>query len=103
MIERQEIHCHACDSWVQFEIDLGLNGNHVLACPKCQHEHCRVVKDGHITGERWDQRNGLTHYVTNAHVTTSSSMNTYMAITTATASTQAYHLYDSWMQTITTS
>jgi hypothetical protein len=43
---------------VQFDIDLDLDGNHVLTCPNCGHEHCRVVKGGRITGIRWDRRNG---------------------------------------------
>ena len=59
-IERQEIHCHACDRYVQFNLDLGLDGNHVLKCPNCGHEHCRVVRNGRITRDRWDQRNGQT-------------------------------------------
>jgi hypothetical protein len=55
---RQELHCHACNRYVQFEIDVSLDGNHVLKCPNCQHEHCRVVRNGVITDTRWDRRNG---------------------------------------------
>lgn len=65
-IERQEIHCHACEKWVQFTIDLSMNGNHVLNCPNCGHEHCRVVKNGEITDIRWDQRNGPSYTIQNA-------------------------------------
>lgn len=57
-VERQELHCHNCDKHVQFNIDLSMNGNHVLKCPNCGHEHCRVVKDGIISDIRWDSRNG---------------------------------------------
>jgi len=57
---RQELHCHACNRYVQFTMDLAKDGNHVLECPNCGHEHCRVVKDGVITDIRWDQRNGPT-------------------------------------------
>ena len=57
--------CHACGQNMRFELDLDLNGNHVLDCPKCGHEHCRVVENGRVTGDRWDNRNGLaTYYVT---------------------------------------
>ena len=42
VIERQELQCHACGKYVQFDIDLSLNGNHVLNCPNCGHEHCFV-------------------------------------------------------------
>ena len=58
----QEIYCHNCRSYVTFKMDMGLNGNHVIICPKCKHEHCRVVKDGEITSDRWDSRNN-TFYV----------------------------------------
>jgi len=57
MIERQELFCHECQNYVQFDIDTGLNGNHVLRCPNCDHEHCRVVENGVITDHRWDSRN----------------------------------------------
>ena len=57
MIERQELFCHACNNYVQFNLDLEIDGNHVLKCPSCGHEHCRVVKNGQITAERWDSRN----------------------------------------------
>lgn len=57
MLKRQELHCHNCNNYVQFEVDIELNGNHVLKCPSCDHEHCRVVRDGEITDDRWDSRN----------------------------------------------
>lgn len=60
---RQELHCHECQQYVQFVVDLNLNGNHVLNCPNCGHEHCRVVKDGVITEDRWDSRNGGTYAI----------------------------------------
>jgi hypothetical protein len=56
-VQRQELSCHECGGYVQFDLDLKMNGKHVLKCPKCGHEHCRVVKDGVITSERWDTRN----------------------------------------------
>ena len=64
-VEMQEIHCHNCDRYVQFPLDLSLNGNHVLHCPNCNHEHCRVVRNGKISDVRWDQRNNnlQTYYV----------------------------------------
>lgn len=73
---RQEIHCHECGRWVQFVLDLSMNGNHVLNCPNCRHAHCRVVKDGRITDVRWDGRNGPTVPV---WTTTSSATQVYTA------------------------
>lgn len=54
---RSELWCHDCDNYVQYTYDDGLNGNHVIKCPKCGHEHCRVIKNGIITSDRWDSRN----------------------------------------------
>ena len=79
MIERQELHCHECDKYVQFNFDMSLNGNHVLKCPNCGHEHCRVVKNGIITSDRWDQRNGAAIYVSTTTIsfTSTSTYTTY--------------------------
>jgi hypothetical protein len=56
-IEITEIHCHECDGYIRFALDKGKNGEHVVVCPKCGHEHCRVIKDGVVTGDRWSSRN----------------------------------------------
>lgn len=71
---RQELWCHACEHYVQFVVDMRKDGNHVLNCPNCGHEHCRVVKDGRITDIRWDQRNGPTIQVPRLYCTASTSM-----------------------------
>lgn len=89
-MERQELYCHACGRYVQFPIDLSMNGRHVLRCPNCGHEHCRVVVDGRITDERWAQRNGygnLPVYQINTRVITSS---------TSSASDNNWRAYGSW-------
>lgn len=52
MIERQELYCHGCGNYVQFNLDLGIDGNHGLRCPVCGHIHYRVVENGRITGIR---------------------------------------------------
>ena len=75
-IEGQEIYCHACDGYVRFKLDMSLDGNHVLQCPNCGHEHCRVIKNGIITSDRWDSRNGATYKVPMAYVTYTSSAST---------------------------
>lgn len=99
-IRRQELHCHACDRYVQFDVDIELNGNHVLNCPNCGHEHCRVVRDGKITGDRWGQRNGPTLMVLTATATSSatSTYTTYSSVTTGNV-----FLYGSWINTTATS
>ena len=100
---RQELHCHACDQYVQFDIDLEQNGNHVIICPNCGHEHCRVIKDGIITEARWDQRNGgyanfnqqTAYYTTGAAFSSSSVYTTYIVNSGASTDSAAYS-YASW-------
>lgn len=92
MVERQELYCHNCDRYVQFNMDLSINGNHVLTCPNCGHEHCRVVQDGLITGDRWDSRNPVLVPVASATWTIASSYSTY----TNAASGNSF-LYSSWL------
>ena len=96
---RQELHCHACNQYVQFNIDMELDGNHVLNCPNCGHEHCRVVNNGVITDDRWDRRNS-TYNVTGSTMTFSSAstFTTYAGSTGGNA-----FLYQSWSNTITVS
>jgi phage terminase large subunit GpA-like protein len=93
--ERQELHCHACDQYVQFTMDMSLNGNHVLNCPNCGHEHCRVVRNGIITEDRWDSRNGPAIQV---YSVTSSAASTYTTFSTSTTSINPARvfLYASW-------
>lgn len=89
-IRRQELYCHECNRYVQFDMDLSLNGNHVLNCPNCGHEHCRVVENGEITGIRWEQRNGPTWTI--SLNSTASSISTFASSTTNDSFT-----YSAWM------
>jgi len=95
MTERQEIYCHACGKYVQFDIDTSLNGNHILNCPSCGHEHCRVVTDGVITDGRWDSRNnnwgvGATYSVSASTTSTSTVSITYSMAVTASSMTSSW-------------
>jgi DNA-directed RNA polymerase subunit RPC12/RpoP len=53
---RTDMHCHQCSKTFIAELDYAVNGNHIVECPHCGHEHCRVIKDGVICGERWSSR-----------------------------------------------
>lgn len=99
MVERQEIHCHECGKYVQFDIDVSLNGNHVLNCPNCDHEHCRVVENGRITDIRWDSRNGPTYQIGSA---TLSNVSIMMAAGTSSSTTTHYIVAQSWLNTMST-
>lgn len=54
---RTDLYCHNCDKNFIAELDFDIDGNHVIECPHCGHEHCRVIKNGVITGDRWEGRN----------------------------------------------
>jgi len=92
-IERQELHCHNCDGYVQFDIDIHLNGNHVITCPNCKHEHLRVVKNGVITDARWGSRNGNMQLYTATGTTY-----TFSSYTASSTGSSAY-LSSSWLDT----
>ena len=51
------MYCHNCDKNFIARIDYDVDGQHVVECPHCGHEHCRVIKNGSITDDRWDGRN----------------------------------------------
>lgn len=100
MIERQEIHCHECNRYVQFDIDMSLNGNHVLNCPNCGHEHCRVVRNGRITDIRWASWSP-TYTISSAITVTTSVWLT--AGSTSTTAAGRFLLAQSWLNTSSTS
>lgn len=100
-IERQELYCHNCGGYVQFNLDLSIDDNYVLYCPKCGHDHYRVVKNGKITDERWGQSSNQNQSSTNA--TTISTSITYTQTSTyAVNKSSSSYLYTSWMNTTTT-
>lgn len=53
---RTDMNCTNCSKNFVAELDLSLDGNHVIECPHCGHEHCRVVTKGKVTDDRWDSR-----------------------------------------------
>ena len=107
-IERQELHCHECNKYVQFNIDIEMDGNHVLKCPNCGHEHCRVVNKGVISDVRWDSRNGpppnnlpVIPVVYNSITYTTQS--TYTVYASSNPGTTNVYLYMSWQSATTSS
>lgn len=72
--------CHNCGNNMRIELNEELDGNHVIECPHCQHEHCRVVERGKVTRERWDSRNGwgggIVYYATVSTVSIATSNST---------------------------
>lgn len=71
---RTDMHCTNCSKNFVARLDFSLNGNHVVLCPWCLHEHCRVITDGEVTEARWESRNGVaTHNVPTSSVWKSDS------------------------------
>ena len=52
--------CHACGRTFVALIDFNLAGNHLIECP-CGHVHYRVVRNGAVTGDRFDSDQRETH------------------------------------------
>lgn len=112
---RQEILCHNCNKYIQFEVDLGLDGMHEFECPECGHKHFRVVKNGEITNDRYaldpshyKQRRG--YYISigalyDARVYGTSTYSTYYTCTggaTANSCTGRDFLRQRWYDTDST-
>lgn len=53
---RTQMDCHNCHKNFWASLDYSINGNHIIECAHCAHEHCRVIVNGKVTGERWDSR-----------------------------------------------
>jgi hypothetical protein len=51
-----EFFCQMCDHYTYARMNLSVNGNHIMNCPNCDHKHYRVVKDGVITSERFNEK-----------------------------------------------
>lgn len=56
-IERTDMYCTHCSRHFVAELDYGIDGDHVVECPHCGHEHCRTIKNGQITEARWSSKN----------------------------------------------
>ncbi len=54
---RTHLYCHQCTGNFLALLDYDVDGQHVVECPHCGHEHCRKIVKGLVTGDRWDGRN----------------------------------------------
>jgi len=53
---RTDMNCTECHKLFVARLNFDLDGAHVVECPHCRHEHCRVIKGGVVTDDRWDSR-----------------------------------------------
>ena len=44
----QEFYCGECQGYMRVKLNMGLNFEVFVVCPKCRHEHRRIIKDGQI-------------------------------------------------------
>ena len=94
MIERQELCCKVCKRYVQFDLDLSIDGNHVVVCPRCSNQHYRAVHEGQLVGDHfWNKHWGQTFYVPPSGVTQTRES----TFDSTTAGSPA--LYRAWMDT----
>ena len=84
MNEKHELYCHACEQYVQFDLDISRDGNYEIICPKCGHHHYRVVEDGVITDTRWGRDASQQQVLINWG-------NNYTTISTGTTTTYSYY------------
>ena len=56
-IVRTDMYCTECHKNFVAEIDFDIDGDHIIVCPYCAHEHCRKVENGKITEVRWNTKN----------------------------------------------
>lgn len=55
---RTVMDCHECSKQFVALLDYSIEGNHIVECPNCGHEHCRVIEKGKVTEDRWSSRHG---------------------------------------------
>lgn len=90
-MQRTDMQCTNCSKTFIAEMDYSLNGNHIIRCAWCGHQHCRTVQGGKVTDQRWAPSNSLPDIpVGSRHVWKSDVENI------ATASASAF-LRDRWL------
>lgn len=85
-----DMHCHACSKTFRAELDFSIQGNHVIECPHCGHEHYRTIVGGKITDDRWGHANDSSR-ATRARSVWKSS------VIQAKTSTAAAFMRDAWL------
>lgn len=55
---RTDLQCTECAKFFIALLDFRIDGNHIVECPHCGHEHCRVIEGGKVTDVRWSTRYG---------------------------------------------
>lgn len=56
MEDKQTLYCTNCGKMLEFKTKPEKNGNLIIVCDGCGHQHCRYVQNGIVTRDRWDSR-----------------------------------------------
>ena len=51
MRELVEFHCNDCDGYFRVNLNLAVEGDFLVVCPKCGREHPRSIKAGKVVGD----------------------------------------------------
>lgn len=54
---RTDFACTNCPKMFIAELDMAIDGDHIIVCPFCSHKHFRQIKEGVVTDARWVQKN----------------------------------------------
>lgn len=88
---RSEIGCHECSKQFVAELDITVDGDYIIECPHCAHEHYRSVRKGKVTEGRWgSQRHQNAKRLGPRSVWKSS-------VIKAQTSTVAWHIRERWL------
>lgn len=100
MNESQELHCHNCNRYVQFPLDLSMDGQYVLNCPNCNHQHYRVVNKGVISEVRWGTDPSQMQSTPPGWITILNATSTTASVDTSSSSASQI-LNQSWLNSST--
>jgi len=48
--------CYDCGEIIKIKLNMDLKGVHMIKCPYCSYEHCRIVENGEIISTHHDPR-----------------------------------------------
>jgi DNA-directed RNA polymerase subunit RPC12/RpoP len=86
---KTSLYCHQCGKHFVAVVDYGLDGQHVIICPRCGHRHARQIKDGVVTSERWASNPDTPSWET-TNVWTDDSLE-------KRTTSVSHFLFDSWL------
>lgn len=90
-LQRTDMRCTNCSKDFVAELDFSINGEHIIECPHCGHEHWRKIEAGKITEARWGAGDPTHGVKVNKRSVWKSS------VLKAQTSTVSHHLRDLWL------